>query len=56
MRNATVQTFLVDCFPLHCPYERAYFRQEFASYRSVLYTNEDSEEWKMRDSSVFKLI
>ena len=29
------QTFLVDCFPLHCPYERAYLEAEFASWRKL---------------------
>ena len=29
------QTFLVDCFPLHCTYERAYLREEFASYGKI---------------------
>ena len=30
-----LQTFFVDCFPLHCPYERAYLQQEFASYSKL---------------------
>eukprot|EP01043_Picozoa_sp_COSAG02_P024441 COSAG02_NODE_1335_length_13197_cov_5.830279_2_plen_1599_part_00 len=29
------QTFLVDCFPLDCPYERDYLKAEFASWKQL---------------------
>ena len=34
-KNREQQTFLVDCFPLHCPYEREFLKYKFANWHKV---------------------